>query len=103
MGTTLFVVLMALGLSGRADLHLIVVIAGAMLAVANGISSLILRWKMQFACGLVWLATAVGACFASDTQLAITSLAAIFFCQIVFGIYGMILESRRQGQGSVHA
>jgi len=103
MGIVLFVVLMALGISGRADLHLIVAIAAAMLAVANGISSVILRWKMQYACAFVWLATAVGACFASDMQLAILSLAAIFFCQFVFGIYGMILESRRQKQGAVHA
>jgi len=102
MGTVLFVVLVTLGLSGRADLHLIVAIAAAMLAVANGTSSLILRWKMQFACALVWLATAVGACLTTEVQLAFLSLAAIFFCQIVFGIYGMILESRRPS-GVSHA
>ncbi len=103
MGAVLFVLLMALGLSGRSDLHLIVAIAGAMLAVANGISSVILRWKMEFACALIWLATAIAACFATDTQIAIISLAAIFFCQIVFGIYGMVLESRRRGQDVAHA
>jgi hypothetical protein len=41
MGTVLFVVLMALGFSGRADLHLIVAIVGAMLATANGVSSIV--------------------------------------------------------------
>jgi hypothetical protein len=103
MGTALFVVLMALGFSGRSDLHLVVVIAGAMLAVANGISSVVLRWKMQFACALVWLALAVGACFTTDQQTAVLSLAAIFFCQIVFGIYGMVLESRRRNRSAAHA
>ena len=99
MGTVLFLVLMAVGLSGRADLHLIVAIAGGMLAVANGISSIILRWKMQFACALVWLATAVGACFTTtNTQIAVLSLSAIFFCQIVFGIYAMTLDARRRKQ-----
>jgi hypothetical protein len=34
----------------------------------------------------------------------IVFLAAIFFCQIVFGIYAMIRESRRQRvQGAAHA
>jgi hypothetical protein len=103
MGTVLFVVLMALGFSGRADLHLIVTISGAMLATANGVSSMVLRWKMQFACALVWLALAVGACFTTDMQTAMLSLAAIFFCQIVFGIYGMALESRRQSRSTAHA
>lgn len=101
MGTVLFLVLMALSVSGRADLHVSVAVAAAMLAVANGISSLILRWKMQFACAVVWLACAVGGCFANDTQLAVLGLAAIFFCQIVFGVYGMLLEAR--SRSAAHA
>ena len=37
------------------------------------------------------------ACFGSDNQIAIVVLvAAIFFCQIVFGIYGMICEARKR-------
>jgi hypothetical protein len=103
MGTVLFLVLMALGVSGRVDLHLIVAVAAAMLAVANGACSIILRWKMQFACALVWLGTAIGGCFATDTQLAALSLGAIFFCQIVFGVYMMILEARRNRQVASHA
>lgn len=104
MGTVLFVVLMAVGSSGRAELHTFVVIAGAMLAVANGISGILLRWKMQLACALAWLALTVAACFTTDAQIAILSLAAIFFCQIVFGVYAMVLEARRRRQqGAVHA
>lgn len=103
MGTVLFVVLMALGFSGRADLHLIVAIVGAMLATANGVSSIVLRWRMQFACAVIWLALAVGACFTTDMQTAMLSLAAIFFCLIVFGIYGIVLESRRQSRSANHA
>jgi hypothetical protein len=103
MGSVLFTVLMALSVSGRAEEHAFIAFICAMLATANGISSLILRWKMQFACAVVWLAAAVGACFASGLALAVISLATIFFCQIVFGIYGMVLESRRHNRGAVHA
>lgn len=103
MGTVLFLLLISLSVSGRGEIHLIVAFAAAMLAVANGISSAILRWKMQFACAVVWLACAIGACFADETQLAVLSLAAIFLCQIVFGIYGMVLEGRRRSRGVAHA
>jgi len=103
MGFTLFALLMSLSVSGRYDLHVFVAIIGAMLGMANGISSMILRWKMQFACAGVWTATAVAACFTTDNQVSVIFLGAIFFCQIVFGIYGMIAESRRHGRSAAHA
>jgi hypothetical protein len=95
MGISLFIVLMSLGLSGRYDLHVFVAIIGGMLGVANMTSAIILKWKMQFACAVVWLASAVAACFGTIEQAGIAFLAATFFCQIVFGIYAMIRESRR--------
>jgi hypothetical protein len=100
MGTSLFVVLMSLGLSGRYDIHVFVSIIGGMLGVANMASAIILKWKMQFACAVVWLLSAVAACFGTEEQASIAFLAATFFCQIVFGIYAMILESRRRRQQS---
>jgi hypothetical protein len=96
MGISLFVVLMALGLSGRYDLHVFVAIIGGMLGVANMTSAIILKWKMQFACAVVWLGSAVAACFGTETQAGVAFLAATFFCQIVFGIYAMFLESQRR-------
>jgi hypothetical protein len=104
MGISLFVVLMALGLSGRFDLHVFVAIIGGMLGVANMTSAIILKWKMQFACAVVWLASAMAACFGTAEQAGMAFIAATFFCQIVFGIYAMICESRRSRQnGVVHA
>jgi hypothetical protein len=104
MGISLFVVLMSLGLSGRYDLHVFVAIIGGMLCVANMTSAIILKWKMQFACAVVWLGSAVAACFGTVEQAGIAFLAATFFCQIVFGIYAMICESQRRKQaGIVHA
>jgi hypothetical protein len=103
MGTALFVVMVTLGLSGHYDIHVAMAIIGGMLAVANGTSSLILKWKMQFACALVWLAAGVAGSFGTESQALICFLVAVFFCQIVFGTYAMILESRRNRRhGAVH-
>lgn len=101
MGISLFIVLMALGLSGRYDTHVFVAIIGGMLGVANMTSAIILKWKMQFACAAVWLGSAVSACFGTVEQAGIAFLAATFFCQIVFGIYAMVLESQRQKHNGV--
>ena len=103
MGTVLFVLLMSLSLAGRHEIHAFIAFTCAMLATANGISSIVLRWKMQFASAVVWLGAGVGACFTSGLPLVVLSLAAIFFCQIVFGIYGMVLESRRRSGSAAHA
>jgi hypothetical protein len=103
LGITLFLLMMSLAWSGRLDAHNSVAIVGAMLGMANCTSSIILRWKMQFACALVWWAVAVLACFASESVSGIGFLVAIFFCQIGFGLYCMFAESRMHKQGAAHA
>jgi hypothetical protein len=74
-----------------------------MLGLTNAASSIILKWKMQFACAVVWWAAAAASCFGTVAQSTIVFLVAIFFCQIVFGIYGMIAEARERRQGAKHA
>jgi hypothetical protein len=108
MGVSTFIVMMSLGISGRLELHVAVAIVGAMLGAANATSGIILKWKMQFACAVVWWASAAISCFLSEIQAGILFVIAIFFCQIVFGIYGMVAESRkrkagRAGHGVSHA
>jgi len=103
MGISLFVVMLSLGSTGRLDGHSSIAIVGAMLGAANATSSFILRWRMQFACAVVWWSTAVAACFVTEMQAGIVFLVAIFFCQIVFGIYGMLAEARERKQGASHA
>jgi len=108
MGISVFLLMMSLSISGRLDLRVAVAIVGAMLGAANATSSIILKWKMQFACALVWWTLAVASCFISEAQAGIVFLVALFFCQIVFGIYGMIAESRKRNgsgtsQGASHA
>ncbi len=105
LGISMFLLFFALGLSGRlADQHLFVAVISAMLGIANGASALILRWKVQFACAVVWWAAAVASCFGADAQSTIVFLVAIFFCQIVFGIYGVAAEAQqRKRRPPLHA
>jgi hypothetical protein len=95
LGISMFLLFLALGVSGRlADQHLFMAVISAILGMANGASALILRWKVQFACAIAWWAAAVATCFGTDAQSLMVFLAAIFLCQIVFGIYGMIAEAQ---------
>ena len=104
MGASLFLLLLSLGLSGRYEGHTFVAIIGAMLGLVNMASAIVLRWKAQFACAAIWLASTVVACFGSDLATEIAFLAATFIGLIAFGIYAMICESRRRRQsGVVHA
>ena len=101
----MFLLFLALGLSGRlTDQHLFVAVISAILGMANGASALILRWKVQFACAVVWWVTAVATCFGTDAQSTIVFLIAIFLCQIAFGIYGMAATAQeRKRRGPIHA
>jgi hypothetical protein len=103
-GISMFVLFMALGWSRKlADYQIFVAIVAAMLGTANAASGMILKWKLQCACALVWWAATVASCFGTARQSAITLLVATFFCQIVFGSYMMIAEARQRRQGASHA
>jgi hypothetical protein len=104
VGVSMLLIFPALSIAGKLDQHGFVALVAAMLGVANGASGMILRWKMQIVCAVVWWATSVAACFGTDAQLTMVFLAALFLCQIVFGTYAMILESRRSRErGALHA
>jgi hypothetical protein len=104
LGCSMFLLFLALGISGKlTDTRVFFAVASAMLGMANGASGLILRWKMQLACAVVWWAAAVATCFGTENQSEVIFLIAIFFCQIVFGIYGMIAESRKVRKSAAHA
>lgn len=103
LGISIFLLMMSLAWSRHVDPHASVAIVCAMLGMANSTSSILLRWKVQFACALVWWASAVAACFVSDSVCTVVFITAIFLCQIVFGIYGMLAVSRQHKQGAAHA
>jgi hypothetical protein len=96
-GISAFVLFCALGMNGLVrDAHVIFAILAAMLGMVNGASGILLRWKAQIACAVVWWAAAVACCYGDavvlDTPVAF--LVALFLCQIVFGVYCMMLDGR---------
>ena len=101
MGISMFLLLLSLGISGRLDQQGFVAVVSAMLGTTNAASSIILKWRAQFLCALVWWATAVTACFSTIPQSLIVFLIAIFLCQIVFGAYGMVAEARERKTGKL--
>lgn len=105
LGVSMFLLFFSLGMSGRlADQHLFAAVISAMLGFANGASAILLRWRVQLASAIVWWAAAVISCFATNSQSTIIFLVAIFLCQIVFGIYGMIARGQhRKPRVPVHA
>jgi hypothetical protein len=96
MGASTFIIMMSLGIGGKLELHVGVAIITTLLGAANATSSILLKWKMQFACAVIWWATAIVAAFASDKVTEVAFLVALFLCQILFGIYGMISEARNR-------
>jgi len=102
-GISMFVLLDALGFSSRAEWHVAVAVAATLVGTANAASSLILKWKLQFACAVVWLAAAVVSCIGTVNQSSIAFLVAIFLCQIVFGVYLMIRETCARRKAAHHA
>jgi hypothetical protein len=104
MAISMFILFDALGFNGRlTDWRLFAAVAATLLGTANAASSMTLKWKLQFACAVVWWAAAVVSCFGTESQCMIGVLAAIFLCQIVFGIYGMIAVARVRRLGDRHA
>jgi hypothetical protein len=101
VGISMILIFPSLAISGRLDEHGFVAIVAGMLGVANGASAMILKWKMQGACAVIWWVTSVAACFGTATQLTFVFLTALFLCQIVFGVYAMMMESRRRREGGV--
>jgi hypothetical protein len=104
MGLSMFVILDAIGYSGRlTDWRIFAAVAATLVGGANAASSLTLKWKLQFACAIVWWTSAVISCFGTNLQSSIAFLAANFLCQIVFGIYLMIREACARRQAVAHA
>jgi hypothetical protein len=104
MGISMFVLLDAIGFSGRmTDWRIFAAVAATLVGTANAASSIILKWKLQFVCAIVWWTAAVVSCFGTENQSSIAFLAAIFLCQIVFGVYLMIREACARRQGATHA
>jgi len=104
VGVSMFVLLFVLGWERLLEPPIFMGTVSGMLGAANGASSLILKWRVQFACALLWWATCIACVMGTSPQSTAALVAAIFLCQIVFGVYAMIVDARRQKQsGMAHA
>ncbi|MDR3738752.1 MAG: hypothetical protein P4L40_06990 [Terracidiphilus sp.] len=103
MAVSMFVLFPALGISGRIDQYILISVASAMLGMAYAASAILLRWKVQFVCAVVWWANAAFACFGRSAQVTAAFLTAIFICLFAFGIYGMIADRQVHRREARHA
>jgi hypothetical protein len=94
-GWGIFVFAFPVGFSGHAEPHVLIAGIETLLGVAQIASGSMLRWTTQIMVGVVWWAAAIGTCFIkSSNGAAILFVAALFVCNICFGIYLMIREGR---------
>ena len=108
VGAALFIFCLCGSMGRHLDLQTFISAVSVMLGTANATSSLILRWKAQFAAALVWWAAAAIAPFGSEGQSEIVFLVTIFLGQIVFGVYMVLSEARERKaiarkSGTAHA
>lgn len=108
MGTALFIFCFCGSIARHIDLQMFVSAVAVMLGTANAVSSMVLRWKAQFASALVWWIAGAAVPFTNDNQCQVIFLIAIFLCQIVFGVYMMFAEARERREiagksGAAHA
>ena len=84
--------------------HIFVAIVAAMLGYANAASGMIISWKAQICLRDGLVGSERGSLLWQRWRNAtIVFLVAIFLCQIVFGIYAMICETRQRRQEASHA
>lgn len=103
LGLSMFLLFMSMAMNHMLYQRIFWAVACTLLGMANAISGITLKWKMQIACAVVWWVSAIAVCFGSDFQGFVVFLAAIFFCQVVFGIYAMICDAKRRSAGNFHA
>jgi len=100
LGISLFILCLGTALSGHAEQHVFLAMIECILGAANAMSGLILKWKFQLGCAIVWWAAALASLFGTINQSSMAFLIAIFLCQIVFGTYISISEARQRKQAA---
>jgi hypothetical protein len=94
MGIGIFVFAFPVAFSGHLQAQSFMAAIEVMLGVAHVASGSFLRWPLQIVVGALWWAAAIASCFVNGNGIAYVFLAATFVCNIGFGIYLMIRESR---------
>jgi hypothetical protein len=95
MGWGIFVFAFPVTYSGHFEAHAFMAAIEAMLGIAHVASGSMLRWSTQIVVGALWWVAAIATCFVpSGNDVAFIFLAAVLVCNIGFGTYLMIRESR---------
>jgi hypothetical protein len=94
MGFGIFVFAFPVAFSGHYQAQSFIAAIEVMLGIAHVASGSFLRWPTQIVVGALWWVAAITSCFVSGNSIAYVFLAATFVCNIAFGIYLMIRESR---------
>lgn len=95
MGGAIFLFAFPAVWSGHYEPHVFMAAIEAMLGMAHVAAGGTLRWPLQIGVGVLWWAAAVASCFVPGANaIAYIFLAAVLVCNIGFGIYLMIRESR---------
>jgi hypothetical protein len=107
VGSSIFIFAFPVALSGHSEPHVLMAGIETLLGVANFASGRMLRWMEQMVVGALWWGAAIASCFVDGNGIAYVFLAATLVCNIGFGIYLMIRESRdkarARGAAVLHA
>jgi hypothetical protein len=94
VGCGIFLFAFTVAYSRHIEAHVFMAGIETLLGVAHIASGAMLRWKTQMVVGGLWWAAAVASCWVSEMGIAVVFLAATLVCNIGFGIYLMVRESR---------
>jgi hypothetical protein len=94
VGFGIFVFAFPVAWSGHFQAQSFIAAIEVMLSIAHVASGSFLRWPLQMVIGALWWAAAMASCFVSENGIAYVFLVGTFVCNIGFGIYLMIRESR---------
>jgi len=94
MGFGIFVFAFPVAFSGHYEAQSFIAAIEVMLGIAHVASGSFLRWGAQIVVSALWWAAAIASCFVSGSGVAYVFLGATLICNICFGIYLMIRESR---------
>jgi hypothetical protein len=94
VGSGIFVFAFPVAYSGHLQAQSFMAAIEVMLGIAHVASGSFLRWPLQMVVGALWWAAAIVSCFVDGNAIAYVFLAATLICNIGFGTYLMIRESR---------
>ena len=94
MGWGIFVFAFPVAFSGHFQAQSFMAAIEVMLGIAHVASGSFLRWPLQIVVGALWWVAAIASCLVEGNAIAYVFLGATLICNIGFGTYLMIRESR---------